>query len=129
MIDRLQSLKSDRLLRGSDAMNQNLTHARERIAGARDAAVSMGRRSGAASAAGAQALAGEVRKRPVSAGLIVLGAAAGGALLLNPALRRLALANAPRIWRAVKSRIGTGPATKTSRLPFPRAELVSRRAG
>lgn len=79
------------------------------------------------SAEGAQMVAAQARRHPVSTGLLVVGAAAGGALLMNPALRRLAIANAPLIWRAVRGRLASRP--QVSRAPFPPAELVSRRAG
>jgi hypothetical protein len=52
------------------------------------------------SAQGVQAAVAQARKRPVSTGVLVLGAIAGGALMLHPVGRRLALASAPRVWRA-----------------------------
>lgn len=81
------------------------------------------------SAEGAQMVAAQVRRHPVSTGLLVMGAAAGGALLLNPGLRRLALANAPLIWRAVRGRLASRSQAAGHAPPFPPAELVSRRAG
>jgi len=44
------------------------------------------------------------RGTPARASALMLGVVAGGALLLNPALRRLALANAPLIWNALRLR-------------------------
>ncbi|HVI34082.1 hypothetical protein [Phenylobacterium sp.] len=81
------------------------------------------------SAEGAQMVATQARRHPISTGLLVVGAAAGGALLLNPALRRLALANAPLIWRTVKGRLASRTQGSGQAAPFPPADLVSRRAG
>jgi hypothetical protein len=96
---------------------------------ARVEAMALGRETGARSAAGARMLAGEARKRPVSTGLLLLGAAAGGALLLNPALRRLAIANAPLALKAVRKHLRAAQPAGRTEPPFPPAELVSRRAG
>jgi hypothetical protein len=59
------------------------------------------------SSEGVKTVVAQARQRPVSAGLLVLGAVVGGALLLNPAARRLAIAGAPRLWKAFKARTST----------------------
>ncbi|RAK58078.1 hypothetical protein [Phenylobacterium deserti] len=64
---------------------------------------------------GARIAAQQAKQRPVSTGLLVVGALAGGALLLNPALRRLAIANAPALWRIVRSRAESARAAVTHR--------------
>jgi len=64
---------------------------------------------------GARIALNQAKRRPVTTGLLVAGAAAGGALLLNPALRRLAIANAPVLWRFVRSRAEAARASVSTR--------------
>ncbi|HYG27396.1 MAG TPA: hypothetical protein VD906_10855 [Caulobacteraceae bacterium] len=52
----------------------------------------------------ARDVASIARRKPASTGLLVVGAVAGGALLLNPALRRLAITAAPTVWKMVRRR-------------------------
>ncbi len=49
-----------------------------------------------------KATAAHVRQKPLSTGLIVAGVVAGGALLLNPALRRMAIAAGPALWKMMQ---------------------------
>lgn len=57
------------------------------------------------SSAGARTVFAQARRRPISTGLLLASTVAGGAVLLNPALRRLAIANAPLLIRTVRNRV------------------------
>lgn len=46
----------------------------------------------------------QARRKPVSTGLLVAGAVVGGAMLLNPALRRVAITAGPAVWKMWRNR-------------------------
>ncbi|HYF23396.1 MAG TPA: hypothetical protein VD929_08370 [Caulobacteraceae bacterium] len=88
------------------AMKDSVRGAPARMSGVSTRAGALARESALRTRTGAGRVAAQAKRRPVSSGALLLGAVAGGALLLNPALRRMALANAPLIWSALRRRTG-----------------------
>ena len=98
------------------ALQGLLRQSRAKSADARVAARTLARTSKDRAVVGSRVALGAAKKRPVSTGLLVVGAVAGGALLLNPALRRLAIANAPALWRFVRSRTDAARSAVSDRI-------------
>lgn len=84
--------------RAAKATEHGRESLREAGGKAREAATAASRRLTDSS----QTAVAHVRRKPVSSGLLM--AVAGAAVLLNPALRRFALAAGPTLWRMVQSR-------------------------
>lgn len=80
------------------------TNGRERLGRAGAAAREIATREAGHLAEVGQKTVAQARRKPLSSALIVAGAVVGGALLLNPALRRVAIAAGPSLWKMIQKR-------------------------
>lgn len=89
-----------------DAATQALETSRDRLRDAGDKARELAGTGRERTMDAARVTVAQARRKPVSTGLLVAGAVVGGAMLLNPALRRFAIAAAPTVWKKLRERQG-----------------------